>query len=73
MDVENIRHLILYRIPTRKEQHWNERLNKTRKQDYTEKKKNILKRIISETDKDLRILFSIKYRLDNKRKRKIEI
>ena len=45
----------------------------TKRLDYVEKEKDISKRTIFKIDKDLRILFSIKYRLDNKRRREMKI
>ena len=73
MSVKNTGHLLLDRILKEKRQHRNECSNETRKSNNVERKKNILKRIVSKTDKDSRISLSIKYRLSIKRKRRIKI
>ena len=73
MNTRNTRHILLNRISKRKKQCRNGRFNTTKKLDYIKRKKDISKQIISKKDKEIRILLSIKHRLSNKRKEKMEI
>ena len=73
MDTGNTRHFVSNRISKRERQRWNGRSNKTKRSDYVKRKENISKRIIFRISKDLRISFSIKYRLSDKRKKKIKV
>ena len=61
MNIENTGYFILNWISKRKRQHKDERSNKTRKQDDSKRKKDILEWINIEKDKDIKIPFSNKY------------
>ena len=65
MDTRNTGYFLLNRISNKERQYRDECLDKTRRSDDVERKKDIFERTIFRTSKDLRILFSTKYRLSN--------
>ena len=58
MDVEDTEHFVSDRISKEKEQYWNGCSDKTRKQDNSKRKKNILEWINIRTSQETRISFS---------------